>query len=98
MEEAHYFERATTGPATLFRPAERMQLAHAVLGARSAGHEVVLVHGGGDQIRALTRRLGLLVGAARDVLRFLPPYVITATDVERALELVRQGLRDVSQP
>ncbi len=43
-------------------------------------------------------RAGLLVGAARDVLRFLPPYVITATDVERALELVRQGLRDVSQP
>ena len=43
-------------------------------------------------------RAGLLVGEARDVLRFLPPYVITATDVERALELVRQGLRDVSQP
>ena len=47
------------GGAQLAGRAERMQLARSVLGARSAGHEIVLVHGGGDQIRALTRRLGI---------------------------------------
>jgi acetylglutamate kinase len=47
------------GGAAVEEPAGRARLAAAVAAARAAGHEVVLVHGGGNQIRALTRRLGL---------------------------------------
>lgn len=37
----------------------RAQLAHAVTRAQATGHEVILVHGGGNQIRTLCKRLGL---------------------------------------
>lgn len=37
----------------------RAQLAHAVTRAQASGHEVILVHGGGNQIRTLCKRLGL---------------------------------------
>jgi acetylglutamate kinase len=47
------------GGAQLEDPAARGELATSVARARSAGHELVLVHGGGNQIRALVRSLGL---------------------------------------
>src|SRR5439155_16785295 len=50
---------AKVGGAQLEERAARAALARSVARARAAGHEVVLVHGGGNQIRALVRRLGL---------------------------------------
>ncbi len=47
------------GGAQLEQPAARACLARAVAGARSRGHELLLVHGGGNQIRALAGRLAL---------------------------------------
>jgi len=47
------------GGAQLEQAAARAELAQAVARARAAGHELVLVHGGGSQIRDLVRRLGL---------------------------------------
>lgn len=47
------------GGAQLAEPEARRELALAVAAARAAGHEVLVVHGGGDQIRALSRRLGI---------------------------------------
>ena len=47
------------GGAQLEEPAARAELVHSVALARAAGIEVVLVHGGGNQIRALVRKLGL---------------------------------------
>ncbi|MEZ5962602.1 MAG: acetylglutamate kinase [Planctomycetota bacterium] len=38
----------------------RTALAESVVKARAAGHTVVLVHGGGNQIRSLGKRLGLV--------------------------------------
>ena len=52
--------------------------------------------GDAEPLRQELFREGLLVGAARDVLRFLPPYVITRAEVELALELVRDGLERTS--
>lgn len=48
-----------TGGAQLEEPAARARLCAAVAAARRAGHELVVVHGGGNQIRALGRQLGL---------------------------------------
>jgi acetylglutamate kinase len=48
------------GGAQLEERAARVELARAVRSARAAGHELVLVHGGGNQIRDLSRRLGLV--------------------------------------
>ncbi|MHC4921476.1 MAG: acetylglutamate kinase, partial [Planctomycetota bacterium] len=47
------------GGAQLVRPEARQQLAQAVAAAKAAGHQVLLVHGGGDQIRKVSQRLGL---------------------------------------
>lgn len=47
------------GGAQLEVPAARASLCQAVKRARSAGHEIVLVHGGGNQIRELVGKLGL---------------------------------------
>ncbi|MBK7643403.1 MAG: acetylglutamate kinase [Planctomycetes bacterium] len=47
------------GGAQLEQPAARAELARALGRARAAGHELVVVHGGGNQIRDLVRRLGL---------------------------------------
>jgi acetylglutamate kinase len=47
------------GGAQLEQRAPRAELARSVRSARAAGHELVLVHGGGNQIRALVRALGL---------------------------------------
>lgn len=47
------------GGAQLEQPAARAELCRSVASARAAGHEIVLVHGGGNQIRDLVRRLGL---------------------------------------
>lgn len=47
------------GGAQLEEASARATLARALAAARDAGHEVVLVHGGGNQIRALCRRLGV---------------------------------------
>jgi len=47
------------GGASLESAAGRDELAAAVARARVVGHTVVLVHGGGNQIRALGKRLGL---------------------------------------
>jgi acetylglutamate kinase len=48
------------GGAQLADASARAELVRSVAQARLAGLEIVLVHGGGNQIRALTRRLGLL--------------------------------------
>jgi len=47
------------GGAALERAAARAELATALAGARGAGHELVVVHGGGNQIRALSARLSI---------------------------------------
>ena len=47
------------GGAQLEEPTARGVFARAVAGARHAGHELILVHGGGGQIRRLGERLGL---------------------------------------
>ena len=47
------------GGAGLEDAASRAGLARALYAARDAGHQIILVHGGGDQIRALTGRLGI---------------------------------------
>jgi acetylglutamate kinase len=48
------------GGAQLEHPAARSELARGIANARKAGHAVVLVHGGGNQIRSLAHRLGLV--------------------------------------
>jgi acetylglutamate kinase len=50
---------AKIGGAQIEQAEGRADLAHAAKEALAAGHELVLVHGGGNQIRALTRRLGI---------------------------------------
>ena len=47
------------GGAQLSDPRSRSDLAAAVAGAKAAGHQLILVHGGGDQIRSLTGKLGI---------------------------------------
>ncbi len=47
------------GGAQLEQPEARAELCRAVASARAAGHELILVHGGGNQIRDLVRKLGL---------------------------------------
>ena len=47
------------GGAQLEQADARAELCRSVAAARAAGHEIVLVHGGGNQIRDLVRRLGL---------------------------------------
>jgi acetylglutamate kinase len=50
---------AKVGGAQLEVPAARAALCRSILAAKAAGHEIVLVHGGGNQIRALAGALGL---------------------------------------
>lgn len=50
---------AKVGGAQLEQPAARAALCRSVARARAAGHEIVLVHGGGNQIRTLVKSLGL---------------------------------------
>jgi acetylglutamate kinase len=50
---------AKIGGAQLEVPERRAQMALAVRRAIDAGHEVVVVHGGGNQIRELGKRLGI---------------------------------------
>lgn len=47
------------GGAQLSHPRSRGELADAIADAVAAGHQLILVHGGGDQIRDLTKRLGI---------------------------------------
>jgi len=47
------------GGAQLSDPRSRSELARAVSQAQADGHQLILVHGGGDQIRELTSQLGL---------------------------------------
>ena len=47
------------GGAALEQPAPRARFAGSVAAALAAGHQLVLVHGGGNQVGDLTRRLGL---------------------------------------
>lgn len=47
------------GGAQLEQPGPRARLAAAIAAARDDGHEVVVVHGGGNQIRAVGRQVGL---------------------------------------
>ncbi|MCY2961157.1 MAG: acetylglutamate kinase [Planctomycetota bacterium] len=47
------------GGAQLEQPGPRADLCRSVALAREAGFEIVLVHGGGNQIRDLVRKLGL---------------------------------------
>jgi acetylglutamate kinase len=50
---------AKVGGAQLEEPMARQTLCRSIALARERGHEVVLVHGGGNQIRALVRAIGL---------------------------------------
>jgi acetylglutamate kinase len=50
---------AKVGGAQLEEAAARRSLCRSVARAKERGHEVVLVHGGGNQIRTLVRSLGL---------------------------------------
>lgn len=50
---------AKVGGAELEHPLARTKLCRSILSARAAGHEIVLVHGGGNQIRTLVAALGL---------------------------------------
>lgn len=50
---------AKIGGAQLEQPDRRAAMARAVKRAVDAGHEVIVVHGGGNQIRDLSKRLGL---------------------------------------
>jgi acetylglutamate kinase len=50
---------AKVGGAQLEIEPKRQMLAASVVSAIGAGHEIVLVHGGGNQIRELCRKLGL---------------------------------------
>ncbi|MFO1052883.1 MAG: acetylglutamate kinase [Planctomycetota bacterium] len=47
------------GGAQLEESGPRATLARAIAGAREAGHSCVVVHGGGNQIRALSKRCGI---------------------------------------
>jgi acetylglutamate kinase len=47
------------GGAPLLEPASRAAFAEAVAAARRAGHELLVVHGGGEQVRAWSKRLGI---------------------------------------
>ncbi len=47
------------GGAQLEQPAPRARLCAAIASARAAGHEVLVVHGGGNQIRELGKALGI---------------------------------------
>lgn len=47
------------GGAQLEQAAPRAELARGIAAAQAAGHEIVLVHGGGNQIRALATQLGI---------------------------------------
>jgi acetylglutamate kinase len=90
------------GGAQLEEPAARQELAASVAGARRDGHEVVLVHGGGNQIRALTKRLGI-ADRYHDGLRITDPataevvLMVLGGLVNRTLvaELERAGVRAV---
>ena len=48
------------GGAQLEQPGPRAEFARALCAARAAGHELAVVHGGGNQIRSLCRELGLI--------------------------------------
>ncbi len=50
---------AKVGGAQLEEASARKSLCTSIARARGAGHEIVLVHGGGNQIRTLVRALGL---------------------------------------
>lgn len=50
---------AKVGGAQLEERSARAALCRSVAAAKAAGHEIVLVHGGGNQIRALVKGLGL---------------------------------------
>ena len=47
------------GGAQLEHPAPRVALCQAIHAARAAGHEVIVVHGGGNQIRQYSKALGI---------------------------------------
>lgn len=47
------------GGAELEQPAARASVARSLAAARRAGHELAVVHGGGNQIRALSRALSI---------------------------------------
>ena len=47
------------GGAQLEEPRARAELVRSVARARERGHEIALVHGGGNQIRVLSKRLGI---------------------------------------
>ena len=48
------------GGAQLEQPTARAEIANALAAAAARGHELIVVHGGGNQIRDLTKRLGLV--------------------------------------
>ena len=53
----------------------------------------------GKQLDQLLWSRGLLVNATSpQTVRFLPPYVITAAEIDRALDLLDAALRDLNQP
>lgn len=54
--------------------------------------------GGAAELRSILHRMGLLVGTAGgEVLRILPPYVITAPEIETVLDLLGAGLSELQE-
>ena len=52
---------------------------------------------GADELQKELYRRGLIVNkTGSDVIRLLPPYVITSAQVDRGLELLREGLKTLS--
>ncbi|MHC5063299.1 MAG: aspartate aminotransferase family protein [Planctomycetota bacterium] len=53
---------------------------------------------GAAELRSILHRMGLLVGTAGgEVLRILPPYVITAQEIEKLLDLLGAGLTELQE-
>jgi acetylglutamate kinase len=78
------------GGAQLEQDAARATLARALDNAQQAGHELLVVHGGGNQIRALSKRLGI-ADQYHDGLRITDPATaqvavqVLAGEVNKAL-------------
>lgn len=73
------------GGAALEDDHARQQLACSIATARESGHEIIVVHGGGNQIRELTGRLGI-ESRYHDGLR------ITDAETAQAVVMVLGGL------
>jgi len=55
--------------------------------------------GGAEELQKDLYRRGLIVNkTGGEVIRILPPYVITSAQVDRGLDLLREGLQNLGKP